>query len=102
MNGYHHYKGVATMTTPALLTVEYLPIGDLKPDPFNPRRISDEELETLTRSIQAVRLGRPRHRAAHRPDRHRRPPALGGGTALGLRRGAHGPRRSFARAGPPP
>ena len=47
------------MTTPALLTVEYLPIGDLKPDPFNPRRISDEELETLTRSIQQFGLVDP-------------------------------------------
>ena len=47
------------MTTPALLTVEYLPIGDLKPDPFNPRRISDEELEALTRSIQQFGLVDP-------------------------------------------
>ena len=47
------------MTTPALLTVEYFPIGDLKPDPFNPRRISDEELETLTRSIQQFGLVDP-------------------------------------------
>ena len=52
------------MTTPALLTVEYLPIGDLKPDPFNPRRISDEELEALTRSIQQFGLVEPHHRAA--------------------------------------
>jgi len=27
-------------------------IGDLRPDPFNPRRISDTELDALTRSIQ--------------------------------------------------
>ncbi len=47
------------MTTPALLTVEYLPVGDLKPDPFNPRRISDEELEALTRSIQQFGLVDP-------------------------------------------
>ena len=47
------------MTPPALLTVEYLPIGDLKHDPFNPRRISDEELETLTRSIQQFGLVDP-------------------------------------------
>ena len=59
MNGYHHYKGVAIMNTPALLTVEYLPIGDLKPDLFNPRRISDEELEALTRSIQQFGLVDP-------------------------------------------
>ena len=47
------------MTTPALLTVEYLPIGDLKPDLFIPRRISDEELEALTRSIQQFGLVDP-------------------------------------------
>jgi DNA modification methylase len=31
---------------------EYLPIDDLHPDPANPRRISDQELESLTRSIE--------------------------------------------------
>ena len=34
------------------LPLEYLPIDDLRPDPGNPRRISDEELEALTRSIR--------------------------------------------------
>ena len=34
------------------LPLEYLPIDDLRPDPANPRRISDEELEALTRSIK--------------------------------------------------
>ena len=34
------------------LEITHLPIGDLRPDPANPRRISDEELESLTRSIR--------------------------------------------------
>jgi hypothetical protein len=39
------------------LAIEHAPIGDLRPDPFNPRRISDAELEALTRSRQS--FGRP-------------------------------------------
>jgi len=38
------------------LIIEHVPIGDLRPDPFNPRRISDAELEALTRSIQEFGL----------------------------------------------
>ena len=34
------------------IEISHLPIGDLRPDPANPRRISDEELESLTRSIR--------------------------------------------------
>jgi DNA modification methylase len=34
------------------IAVEHIPIGDLRPDPANPRRISDQELEALTRSIR--------------------------------------------------
>ena len=34
------------------LQIEHVPIGDLRPDPANPRRISDAELETLTRSLR--------------------------------------------------
>ena len=34
------------------LTIEQVPIEDLRPDAFNPRRISDAELEALTRSLQ--------------------------------------------------
>ena len=43
---------------PASPTVEiiHLTIGDLRPDPANPRRISDEELESLTRSIREFGL----------------------------------------------
>jgi DNA modification methylase len=32
--------------------IQLVPIGDLRPDPFNPRKIGDAELERLTRSIQ--------------------------------------------------
>ena len=39
-----------------LLEITHLPIGDLRPDPANPRRISDEELESLTRSIREFGL----------------------------------------------
>jgi len=39
--------------------MKQVPIGDLRPDPFNPRRISDEELEVLTRSIQEFGLVDP-------------------------------------------
>jgi len=38
------------------LEITYLPIKDLRPDPANPRRISDEELESLTRSISEFGL----------------------------------------------
>jgi DNA modification methylase len=41
------------------LTIELMPIGDLRPDPFNPRRISDAELEALTRSIREFGLVDP-------------------------------------------
>ena len=38
------------------LEITHLPIGELRPDPANPRRISDEELESLTRSIREFGL----------------------------------------------
>ena len=38
------------------ITIEYIEIGNLKPDPANPRRISEKELETLTRSIREFGL----------------------------------------------
>ncbi len=41
------------------ITIEHVPIADLRPDPFNPRRISDEGLEALTRSIQEFGLVAP-------------------------------------------
>ncbi len=41
------------------LQIENVPIGDLRPDPANPRRISDAELEALTRSIREFGLVDP-------------------------------------------
>lgn len=38
------------------LAITQLSTGDLRPDPANPRRISDEELEALTRSIREFGL----------------------------------------------
>jgi len=37
--------------TPSSMTIVEVPIDDLRPDPANPRRISEAELEALTRSI---------------------------------------------------
>ncbi len=41
------------------LTIEHIPIEKLRPDPFNPRRISDDELEALTRSIREFGFVQP-------------------------------------------
>ncbi len=41
-----------TTTTPPVMTIEQVPIDRLRPDPANPRRISEAELESLTRSIK--------------------------------------------------
>ncbi len=38
------------------ISIEYVPIDDLRPDPTNPRHISDAELESLTRSIREFGL----------------------------------------------
>src|SRR4030042_1542137 len=38
------------------INIEYIEIGNLKPDPANPRRISEQELEALTRSIREFGL----------------------------------------------
>lgn len=42
------------MTTPlaAALEVEEVALDELRPDPANPRRISSDELEALTRSMR--------------------------------------------------
>jgi DNA modification methylase len=40
------------MSMQTTITLEYIEIGKLKPDPANPRHIDDRELEALTRSIQ--------------------------------------------------
>jgi len=44
------------MKTAQQIQIEQIPIGDLRPDPANPRRISEQELETLTRSIREFGL----------------------------------------------
>src|SRR5215207_11451654 len=41
-----------TTKTPPSITVVEVPIDQLRPDPANPRRISDAELESLTRSLR--------------------------------------------------
>jgi len=41
------------------LAIEHISIGDLRPNPFNPRRISDAELEALTRSLREFGLVDP-------------------------------------------
>ena len=46
-------------TQSAVLTIDHVPIADLRPDPFNPRRISEVEMETLTRSIREFGLVDP-------------------------------------------
>ncbi len=48
-----------TATRARPLTIEHVSIGELRPDPFNPRRISDGELEALTRSIREFGLVDP-------------------------------------------
>ena len=52
-------RAVTVGTPPPPLTIVQVPIGDLRPDPFNPRRISDDELNALTRSIQQFGLVDP-------------------------------------------
>ena len=44
-------RGASEAARPKPITIEHVSIGDLRPDPFNPRRISDQELDALTRSI---------------------------------------------------
>ena len=39
-------------SSPVGIVIEQVPIDSLRPDPANPRRISDAELEALTRSIK--------------------------------------------------
>jgi len=48
------------MTLPsAALAVEEVPLDDLRPDAANPRRISDDELEALTRSLRQFGFVQP-------------------------------------------
>ena len=44
------------MNTATVIEIMQVPIGDLRPDPANPRRISEQELEALTRSIREFGL----------------------------------------------
>jgi ParB/RepB/Spo0J family partition protein len=47
------------MTGGTLLAVEEIPIDQLRPDPANPRRISDEELDSLERSLRQFGFVQP-------------------------------------------
>jgi DNA modification methylase len=50
------------MTTPTSLpslTVDEVPIDDLRPDPANPRRISEDELDALERSLRQFGFVQP-------------------------------------------
>jgi DNA modification methylase len=42
-----------------ILTVEQIPIDQLRPDPANPRRISEEELDSLERSLRQFGFVQP-------------------------------------------
>jgi hypothetical protein len=46
-------------TSPATFTLEEVPIETLRPDPANPRRISEDELEALTRSLRQFGFVQP-------------------------------------------
>jgi DNA modification methylase len=46
-------------TAPADLQIVQVPIDDLRPDPANPRKISDTELEALTRSLREFGFVQP-------------------------------------------
>jgi ParB-like chromosome segregation protein Spo0J len=46
-------------TSPAAFTLEEVPIETLRPDPANPRRISEAELEALTRSLRQFGFVQP-------------------------------------------
>ena len=48
-----------TKTTPTIMAMEEVPIDSVHPDPANPRHISEEELEALTRSIREFGLVDP-------------------------------------------
>ena len=49
------------MTTPAPTThqIHEIPIDELRPDPANPRRISEAQLEALTRSLKEYGFVQP-------------------------------------------
>src|SRR5438874_10052938 len=45
--------------TVSQFSIEQVPIDDLRPDPANPRRISDADLEALTRSLKEFGFVQP-------------------------------------------
>src|SRR5215216_5938112 len=47
------------MKTPPIIAIEQILIDDLRPDPANPRRISNDQLEALTRSLQEYGFVQP-------------------------------------------
>lgn len=47
------------MATPHDLQVVQVPIDDLHPDPANPRKIGDAELDALTRSLREFGFVQP-------------------------------------------
>ena len=47
------------MTSKESVKIEYIPVSELHPDAANPRRITDEQLESLTRSIREFGLVDP-------------------------------------------
>lgn len=48
-----------TSNTPFAITVIQVPIDELRPDPANPRRISDAQLEALTKSLKEYGFVQP-------------------------------------------
>ncbi len=52
-------RGGLLMPAAQAISVEHVPIDQLSPDPANPRRISEEELEALTRSMKGFGFVQP-------------------------------------------
>src|SRR5664280_3665843 len=52
-------RGMSGHPATAPLTVEQVAIDQLRPDPANPRRISEEELDALERSIRQFGFVQP-------------------------------------------
>src|SRR5664279_3741168 len=50
---------MTTLTTLPSLTVDEAPIDDLRPDPANPRRIGEDELDALERSLRQFGFVQP-------------------------------------------
>ena len=52
-------RSMSGSTVTGVLTVEQVPLDLLRPDPANPRRISDEELDALERSLRQFGFVQP-------------------------------------------